>query len=389
MTSTKSVRKRILVLSSSTGSGHDMRARAFASWLRRLGRKDIEVRIEQVIENGSRLGAFGVWLYNTIQRYCPRVHNLYWFVVETLISSHGGGVSFGGRYYRKLLANYRPDMVFSVHDSTNRGYFEDAKKVLGESVVTVTYCGEWSGGYGYSKNWVSAAVDHFYARTEESLEYAHRLGLPPEKGKVFHKLLPPSVFQLTMAADAVADYRANELGLDRDRFTVFLATGAFGANHHLPFLRSLLRLNQTIQVVVVCGRNQKIHQQLVGWQRRHPQMRLFVEGYSDRMTTLMQVSDAVVTRGGANTTMEALHIGCPIIYNGMGGLMPQETCTVRYFRKHGAAVFIRTPDQLARAVEHWMGKGASWQRAKDALEVLHWDENPEDFVQDVLATLDV
>ncbi|MCC5834119.1 MAG: glycosyltransferase [Opitutales bacterium] len=387
MSASKPARKRILVLSSSTGSGHDMRARAFASWVRRMGRKDIDIRIEQVIENGSHIGAFGVWLYNTIQRYYPRVHNLYWFIVEALISSHGGGVSFGGRYYRKLLEKFRPDMVLSMHDSTNRGYFEDAKKVLGDSVVTVTYCGEWSGGYGYSKNWVSAAVDHFYARTEESLDYAVQLGLPADKGKVFHKLLPPSVFQLGMKADEALAYRESELGLDRDRFTVFLATGAFGANHHLPFLRALLRLRRSIQIIVVCGRNQRVHQQLVSWQRRHPDVRLFLEGYSDRMTGLMQVSDAVVTRGGANTTMEALHIGCPIIYNGMGGLMPQETCTVRYFQKHGAAVFIRTPDQLARAVEHWMGKGAAWKRAKEALEALHWDENPEDFIEDVLGKL--
>lgn len=388
MKSDQPARKRILILSSSTGSGHDMRARAFAAWVRRSGRKDVEIRIEQVIENGSRLGAFGVWLYNTIQRYCPRVHNLYWFIVEALISSHGGGVSFGGRYYRKLLQNYRPDMVLSMHDSTNRGYFEDARKVLGERVVTVTYCGEWSGDYGYSKNWVSQAVDHFYARTEESLEYAIRLGLPVEKGKVFHKLLPPSVFQLSLAADEVADYRETELGLDRELFTVFLATGAFGANHHLPFLRSLLSLRGKIQVIVVCGRNQRIHQQVLGWQSRHPDMRLFVEGYSDRMTTLMQVSDAVVTRGGANTTMEALHIGCPIIYNGMGGLMPQETCTVRYFQKHGAAVFIRSPDQLAKAVARWRNKGPDWQKAKNALETLHWDENPQDFIKDVLSKLD-
>ena len=42
---------RILVLTSSTGGGHDARAEAFAEWCFQLYRHDVDVRIEQMLEN--------------------------------------------------------------------------------------------------------------------------------------------------------------------------------------------------------------------------------------------------------------------------------------------------------------------------------------------------
>ena len=118
--------RRILVLTSSTGSGHDMRAKAFAKWVKRLHGDAVEVRIEHVIENSSWLGQFGVWIYNTIHKQAPFLHNIYFFIVELFVLTHSGKVSFGGRYYRELLASFRPDIIlisagpdgiyFSTHD---------------------------------------------------------------------------------------------------------------------------------------------------------------------------------------------------------------------------------------------------------------------------------
>lgn len=376
--------KRILVLTSSTGSGHDMRARAFAQWAEIITPFPLEVRIEKVIENSSVIGRFGVWLYNFIHRYCPAAHHVYWFIVELFVRSHGQKLSFGGRYYRKLIRNYNPDLVFSVHDSTNRGYFEEAREILGKGIPMVTYCGEWSGGYGYSHNWYSPAVDMFFARTEEALNYTFSLGLAPHKGKVFQKLLPPASLNHSICADRISSYREKQLGLAGDQFTLFLATGAFGANHHLAFLKALLPLASHIQVIVVCGNNRRIYHKLLNWQSSHPELKMFIEGFSDRMFRLMEVSDAMVTRGGANTTMEAMHIGCPIIYNGLGSLMPQETLTVRYLEKHGAAVRIRTAKQLTDVVKNWMCKGDDWQRVRSAMKALYRDEDPRRFVSEII-----
>ncbi|MFO7725808.1 MAG: glycosyltransferase [Oceanipulchritudo sp.] len=375
--------RRILVLTSGTGSGHDMRARAFAEWIRHFHGNRIEVRIEQVIENASLLGRFGVWVYNTIHRRAPFLHNLYFFIVEIFISSHQGSVSFGGRYYRRLLKTFQPDLILSVHDSTNRGYFEDARRILGKDIRCVTYCGEFSGGFGYSRNWVNPTADHFIARTEEARQYAIRLGIPPHRSSVFQRLLPPAAFQ---AGFSHADREAlrRQLGLDPDRFTLFLATGGYGANHHLAFLRHLLPLAERLQVIVICGRDKALHESVLRWSQCHPSLRTYVEGYSTRVSDFLHISDAILTRGGANTTMEALHAECPLLYNSLGGLMPQEQCTVRYVLNHGAARRLRKPRDLPAILRSWASFGPDYAEVRAHLRGLQRDEDPRRLIQSVL-----
>lgn len=378
--------RRILVLTSSTGSGHDMRAIAFEKWIRAIHGNDTEIRIEQIIENGSMLGRFGVWIYNTIQRFAPFLHNIYFFIVELLIFTHSKSVSFGGTYYRRLLQDYQPDLILSVHDSTNRGYFEDAKRILGESVRCVTYCGEFSGGYGYSRNWISPAVDLFIARTNRARGYAVDLGLPRNKTAVFHKFLPPDSFQKSLSGQSKKAYLA-QIGLDPAKFTVFLATGGFGANHHLDFLKVMLPLADRIQVIVVCGRNKKVLEKVIRWKSDHASLTCHVEGFSNKVAEFMQVADAVVTRGGANTTMEALHFDCPMLYNSLGGLMPQEMCTVRYFLDAGAAALIRSPRHLPKILEQWQDFGKPYESVKNRLRELHIEEDPRDLINLIIGDL--
>lgn len=375
--------RRILVLSSSTGSGHDMRARAFAEWIRHLHGNRIEVRIEQVIENASLLGRFGVWVYNTIHRHAPFLHNLYFFIVEVFISSHHGSVSFGGRYYRRLLKAFQPHLILSVHDSTNRGYFEDARRILGPRTRCVTYCGEFSGGFGYSRNWVNPSADLFIARTEEARQHAIDLGIPPERAIVFQRLLPPAAFETPFTPSNQAALR-EQLGLDPDRFTLFLATGGYGANHHRAFLRHLLPLARTLQVIIVCGRNEAVHEAVLRWSRSHPELRTFIEGYSTRVSDFLHISDAVVTRGGANTTMEALQAECPLLYNSLGGLMPQEQCTVRYVLRHGAARRLRKAADLPGILHSWSSFSPDYTAVRNNLKALHRDEDPSRLIEALL-----
>jgi processive 1,2-diacylglycerol beta-glucosyltransferase len=380
--------RRVLVLTSSTGSGHDMRAKAFAEWVRIEHGNAVKVRIEQIIENGSLLGRFGVWIYNTIHKNAPFLHNIYYHIVELFVFTHKGKVGFGGGHYRKLLQEFQPDTILSVHDSTNRGYFEDAKRLLGSQVRCVTYCGEFSGGYGFSRNWINPAADLFIARTHSSRDFAVKLGMKKAQTAIFHKLLPPASFEARIP-EHEKDAALAQLGLDPKKFTVFLATGGYGANHHLDFLKAILPLANRVQAIVICGRNQKVYQRLKNWSSEHPGFGTYIEGYSNQVANFLQISSAIVTRGGANTTMEALHFGCPLLYNSLGGLMPQERCTVRYFLDQGAALMVRRPADLSLVLEDWAGFGPSYKAIKTRLGALHHEENPRKLIELILGGLDL
>ena len=214
---------RILVLTSSTGGGHDARAVAFSKWVKRLYGWSVEVRIESMLEDSSVLNRFGVHFYNFIQKHAPWFHHPYYLLIEGLRFVNRSGVTLGNRYFTQVLENYKPHLVFSVHDCLNRGYFQTARRVLGPaSVRCATYCSEFSGGYGYSSNWIEPSVDLFISRTETARNYAIKLGMAPEKIRVRGHLMEPRVYEEAFIMKNRQDFQRENLGLDPDRFTVFL-----------------------------------------------------------------------------------------------------------------------------------------------------------------------
>ena len=376
---------RILVLTSSTGGGHDARAQAFAEWAFRLYRHAVDVRIDNILEKSSVVGREGVNVYNWIQRRAPWLHHPYYMPVEGLSILNRRTVTFGKKYYVRLLRDYRPHLIFSVHDCLNRGYFEVARRVLGPANVRcATYCGEFSGGYGYSRNWVDTSVDLYFSRTPTARDFAVKLGLKPEQTRVRGHLMRPRAHLDSLGAEKRDRYLERKLGLRTDLFTVLLGTGGNGANTHQELLPVLLGFSDRVQAIVVCGTNQQTYSEAIHWRAINPQLNCFIDGYTDEMHRLLQASDAVVTRGGTTTCAKALHFRCPIIFNAAGGIMPQESLTVKYFdRGHGCEIIHNAAD-LRSVLDRWLDRREYYLALKRNFEMLRYDEDPEVLIHELV-----
>ncbi len=368
---------RILVLTSSTGGGHDARAEAFAEWCFQLYRHDVDVRIEQMLEKSSVVNRTGVRIYNQIQRSAPWVHKLFYALVELLSYINRSNVRLGAAYYIDVLRDYKPHLVFSVHDCLNRGYFQLARRILGaDQVRCATYCGEFSGGWGYSRNWIEPTADLYIARTPTARDYAVKYGIPADKARVRGYLMHPRAHLEVLGAGDRGEFRAKRLGLDPERFTVFLATGGNGANNHCDLLPALFKYPDRVQAIIICGKNKETYNELVHWRATHPEFNCYIEGYSEIVHLLLQASDAVVTRGGTTTCAKALNFRCPIIFNAFGGIMPQEELTWKFFRNGAASEKIEDADDFARIIDTWMKDPASYAQVRENFLKLRYEEDP-------------
>jgi processive 1,2-diacylglycerol beta-glucosyltransferase len=380
-----SERVRILVLTSSTGAGHDTRAQAFAEWCFELYRHDVDVRIEQMLEKSSRLFNAGVRFYNWIQQKSPWIHKVFYIIVEALSFLNRRSVTIGRAYYESVLREYQPHLVFSVHDCLNRGYFQLARRMLGrDRVRCATYCGEFSGGFGYSINWVEPSADLYVSRTPTARDYAVKLGMPPERTTVRGYLMRPRQHMGFLSAAERTAYREQELELRPDLFTVFLATGGNGANNHLALLNELLPFADRLQAVVICGRNREAYNEVLHWRTMHPGFHCFLDGFSEQVHLLMQVSDVVVTRGGTTSCAKALHFRCPIIFNAIGGVMPQESLTVKFFNRGAETQLISTPADLGRLIAGWMEFPAGYTRYRESFLSLRYEEDPTVLIRELV-----
>ena len=376
---------RILVLTSSTGGGHDARAQAFAEWAFELYKHKVDVRIEQLLEKSSFVGRWGVQFYNWIQRKAPWLHHPYYLFVEGLSIINRDNISFGKKYYRGLLREYRPHLVFSVHDCLNRGYFEVARQELGaENVRCTTYCGEFSGGYGYSRNWVDKTVDLYFSRTPTARDYAIKLGLPPEHARVRGHLMRPRAHRDLFDAAKRRRFLVEKLGLREDRFTVLLGTGGNGANQHMELLAVLAEFADRVQAIVVCGHNARTYSEAIHWRSQHPEFSCFIDGYTDEMHRLLQVSDAFLTRGGTTSCAKALNFSCPIVFNGYGSIMPQESLTVKFFERGAGSPIIDSSSSFRTVMENWTRVPGCYDEALARFKALRYEENPTVLIHELI-----
>lgn len=374
------------MLTSSTGGGHDARAEAFAEWCFQLYRHEVDVRIERMLEKSSVVNRVGVNLYNSIQRVAPWLHKLYYALIEGLSFLNRRSVSFGRGYYLAVLREYRPHLVFSVHDCLNRGYFPTARKVLGaENVRCATYCGEFSGGWGYSRNWIEPTVDRYISRTATARDFAVKRGIPPDRALVRGSLMAPRGHLEVLSPADRKIFLTENLGLEAGKFTVFLATGSNGAHNHFDLLAALLRHADRVQAIVICGRNKDAYNQLIHWRANHPEFDCYIEGYSEIVHLHLQVSDAIVTRGGTTTCAKALHFRCPIVFNAFGGIMPQESLTWKFFRNGADSPKVESGAEFAALIDRWMAEPARYAAARERFLRLRYEEDPTIVIDELVA----
>lgn len=106
--------------------------------------------------------------------------------------------------------------------------------------------------------------------------------------------------------------RRIQLGLDPDRFTVLVCSGADGSGDLVRRARVLARSGLDISLVVICGRNQRARDSLAGLRDRWERP-VTVHGFVTNMSEWMTASDIVVTKAGPGTIAEALCAGLPLL----------------------------------------------------------------------------
>jgi processive 1,2-diacylglycerol beta-glucosyltransferase len=356
---------RVLVLTSSTGGGHDSRARALRAWATRdTAAPRWEIELNQALEESHAIYRFGVGIYNTIQRVWPRLHHVYYNILEfgSFASGPGEGSVMGCAGFQEVVRKFQPDLVVSTHDHLNHGFFAAARAALpGSPLKCATYCTELHGGYGFSKHWVNPNADLFIGAVPEVCEEAHRLGMARERIFLGGFLLHPAFWVPHDTADNEKFLR-EEMGLEPGRFTLLLSTGANSAQNHIALLDALIAggpLPAPLQVVALCGHDDRALGELHVWAKRHPELLVRPVPRLPHLAQLMRVTSAVVARPGTGTTTEAILSGTPILFNTLGGIMPQEIITVKFCQEHGFGKVIKHPRDFAAKIRAWLADPAA------------------------------
>lgn len=322
---------RVLVLSASVGAGH-LRAGQAVEAAMKITRPDVTVRHVDVLEVTNRgfRRVYGKAYIDLVNR-APHVLGYFYDLLDKPVrSKHGDRLRLAWqklnlRKFTRFLCEETWDLVINTHFLPCEIVAELRKAgKLNLPQVTATT------DFDTHRLWVHEPCERFFTATEEGALYLHSWGVPSGTTRVTGIPIHPVFAEAKSRDDCV-----KRQGLVGDRPIVLQLAGGFGVGPVAKIAEQLLRIAPPIELVVVCGRNEKAKTQLaeIPVPARH---RVKLLGYTDQMDELMAAADMVVTKPGGLTTSEALARGLPmVIVNPIPG---QESRNSDYLLEQQAAV---------------------------------------------------
>lgn len=227
-----------------------------------------------------------------------------------------------------MLIRENPDLILVTHflPSEVASRLKRLGKIHSRVVVVVT-------DFRVHRFWVNKGADAYVGMMDETRKDLIRLGV--EDGRIYELGIPVSSrFLLPVDADKIRE----NLGLEKNRFTVLVTSGSFGSGPIREFVNQMESLKDRVQAIVVCGINQTLKEELSKLQRPFP---CAILGFVSNMHELMTVADIAVSRSSGLTTCESLIKGLPLVI--ISKIPGQETENAELLKKHGAAFEISNP----------------------------------------------
>jgi processive 1,2-diacylglycerol beta-glucosyltransferase len=199
--------------------------------------------------------------------------------------------------------------------------------------------------------WIEQSVDLYCVAAEETRASLIARGI--EQANVVATGIPVSA---RFSQDLDARALRKQFGLRDDLPVLLVLGGGFGMGPVEEILAALDQVEDTVQVLVVAGRNQELRTRLATMDCRHP---VRVLGFVSNMHELMTVASLILTKPGGLTTAEALALGRPLfILNPIPG---QEAANSDFLLERDAAAKVNRIEDLPYRLNQLLGS----KRLKD------------------------
>ena len=329
------MQKKVLIMSASTGGGHNRAARAIKEELTNKSVNGITIDCEIIdslkIVNGTmdKLISRG---YEKSAKYTPKAWGGVYKLTETNLISRNEFkdnplTSLVSRKLKKLIDIRKPDLIIGTHPfpmialSTLKrnsiSYANNESNTFTESLhkyyenlnipPLVTVLTDYTTHSAYIQN----EIDYYIAGHEYVKELLIEDGIDSDKIKPYG--IPVEKSFLSHRDRAVV---LSELNLDPNKFTVLLMGGSFGAGSIKDTLSELISIDRDFQIIVVAGRNKSLKDKLdktIALNQDNIDKKICVLGFTDKMNDLLASVDILVSKPGGLTTTESLLKEVPMI----------------------------------------------------------------------------
>ncbi|CAH0118204.1 Processive diacylglycerol beta-glucosyltransferase [Paenibacillus sp. CECT 9249] len=367
---------KIMILTASYGEGHNQAAGALRQQFVRQGVRSVQVldllaeahpflnsAIKYVYLKSSMLSTTGLDYYGW-SYYATRNMTSENRLIKPVFS-------LGARKLKELISTERPDAIISTFPHLD---VSEICRYVGAVVPTFTVLTD----FALHNRWILSKNDKFYVATDELRDKMIEQGIPADQVKTSGIPIRHSFYETQNIEEIRRKYDLNP----NMRTTLVLA-GAYGV---MQFTERIVRKLAAIpgnQVVVVCGKNERLKTNLTASLQGEPRIKLL--GYVENMHELMAVADCAVTKAGGITLSEAIQMNMPpLIFKPFPG---QERENAKYLAGKGAAIVSNDFERFTLQATALLSDPEQMRRMKQRLAELASDRASECIVTDVLHTI--
>lgn len=274
---------------------------------------------------------------------------LYLFLCKLNVHrNHSAGVHFLENYW----SQHQPDMVLSTVPFLNRMLYESLQRVKpGTPFVTLMIdFADCPAFYNYwiepqQKYCIEPQKQFFLCPTERAVEQARSQGIPQER------IFPTSGVvinpHLSEPMTINRQLERQRLGLDPNLPTGLVMFGGYGSKVMLEIARSLEHSSLNLQLIFICGRNEKLAFALQNSRGRLPKV---VESFTSDIGYYMHLSDFLIGKPGPGSISEAVTMKLPVITECNASTLVQERYNAEWLLENQVGIVIDHFRDINKAV---------------------------------------
>ena len=375
---------KILIISSDTGGGHRSAAAAIVAGVQKfLDSESYAIRVVRAVEESHHLADKLVRLYNWLLRNRQQWMKYYYWIInrirpDTRQFFHKRCVG----YVRGLFERWCPHIVVSVHPLTQHMFGRVLKDLnLADRVPLVSVVTDPC--YGFWRGWACDAVTLYLVAGEDARRQLIDYGVAPERIKISGMPVHP---KFAYPGEEAAQAARRALGLDPEKFTVFVNAGWIGGGNIPQIFRELVHGELDVQAIFLAGKNEdlRVAAESIAVNAPFP---VKVIGYSDEVEKLMSAANVMISKLGGLTTFEALACRVPIIADVITDPMPQEAGTAKLIAQRGAGVLLNRASDVVNEVRRMMEDEVHYSRMRAATANLALPNSTRYIVEEIAALI--
>jgi UDP-N-acetylglucosamine:LPS N-acetylglucosamine transferase len=375
---------KILIISSDTGGGHRSAAAAIVAGVQKFFEgESYAIRVVRAVEESHHLSAKLVSLYNWILR--NRQHWMkyyYWFINYVRPEKSRFFYKRCVGYVVELFERWCPHVVVSVHPLTQHIFARVLKELnLAGRVPLVSVVTDPC--YGFWKGWACDDVTLYLVASDDARRQLIDYGVAPERIKISGLPVHP---KFAYPGEEAAQAARRALGLDPEKFTVFVNAGWIGGGNIPEIFSELVRGELDVQAIFLAGKNEdlRVAAESIALDAPFP---IKVIGYSDEIEKLMSAANVMISKLGGLTTFEALACRVPIIADVITEPMPQEAGTANLIEERGAGVMLKRSIDIVPVVRRMMEDEVHYSRMRAATVSLAIPNSTRHIVEEIAALI--